>query len=235
MKSFFCIVFLLLDKLVWSIFTIRRKWRLWTKEEALWGGVDRGRVEKSHTPEKAQDGNSLKADRWMILHWADGTLLLGYIWKKAKVYPPHQHLPYQPPGVTKKMLEINISKTIFKKESFFQILKELIQLPLNSPRKSFTINKCTLIDIKQAKSPLTSKILECLFDTWVSHKEFSTKEICTLLQTLYTAAEKYVETNSVSNYEIIEEFQTYLCRPRWRGIHSVFLKLHVKRLHPQET
>ena len=146
----------------------------------------------------------------MSSHRADGTLLLGYIWKKAKVYQPQQLLPYQPPGVTKKMLEINVSKTIFKKEKFFQILKELIQLPLNSPRKSFTINKGTLIDIKQAKSPLTAKILECLFDTWVSHKEFSTQEISKLLNTLYTAAEKYVETNSVSNYEILEEFQNYL-------------------------
>ena len=65
----------------------------------------------------------------MSSHRADGTLLLGYIWKKAKVYQPQQLLPYQPPGVTKKMLEINVAKTIFKKESFFQILKELIQLP----------------------------------------------------------------------------------------------------------
>ena len=105
------------------------------------------------------------------------------------------------------MLEINISQTNFKKESFIEVLKELIQLPLTSPRKSFTICKSTLINIKQAESPLTSKILQCLFDTRVSHKEFSTKEICMLLQTLNTAAVKFVENNSVYNYEILEEFQ----------------------------
>ena len=108
------------------------------------------------------------------------------------------------------MLEINISQTNFKKESFIEVLKELIQLPLTSPRKSFTIHKYTLINMKQAESPLTSKILQCLFDTRVSHKEFLTKEICMLLQTLYTAAEKFVEKKSVYNYEILEEFQTYL-------------------------
>ena len=105
------------------------------------------------------------------------------------------------------MLEINISQANFKKESFIEVLKALMQLPLTSPRKSFTICKSTLINIKQAESPLTSKILQCLFDTQVSHQEFLTKKISTLLQTLYTAAVKFVENNSVYNYEILEEFQ----------------------------
>ena len=108
------------------------------------------------------------------------------------------------------MLEINKSQTNFKKESFIEVLQELIKLPLTSHRKSFTIYKSTLINVKQAESPLTSKILLCLFDTRVSHKELSTKEICTLLQTLYTAAKKFVENNSVYNYEILEEFQNNL-------------------------
>ena len=114
--------------------------------------------------------------------------------EKSKSLPTSPAPPLPATRCNKKMLEINISQTIFKKESFFQVLKELIQLPLNLPRKSFTIYKSTLIDIKQAESPLTSKILECLFDTWVSHKEFSTKEICTLLQTLYTAAKNLLKT-----------------------------------------